>query len=40
MKLQYHTLMLEMLTLETTDVLTTSGFNGDDQPVEPPFKSE
>ncbi len=39
MKLQYHTLMLEMLTLEATDVLTASGFNGDDQSVEPPFET-
>ena len=39
MRLQYHALMLEMLTLEDADVLTASGFNGADQPVNPPFET-
>ena len=39
MKLQYRTLILEMLTLEDADVLTASGFNGADQPVNPPFET-
>ena len=39
MRFQYHALMLEMLTLEDADVLTASGFNGADQPVNPPFET-